>query len=237
MFALLTGVILAGCTKVPAPSASRAAPAPSVSPAPSPAPGSPSPGSPSPSPFGADVGALPADVATEMTGVSWRPECPVPLSALRLVHVPYWGFDGAPHRGELVVNASIANPTTQVFTRLYEARFPIRKMQRVEAYRGSDTASMADDNTSGFNCRRLYGSTTWSLHAYGLAIDVNTVENPYLHDGLIEPPAGAGYLDRHQVRPGMIVSGDVVTREFKAAGFTWGGDFTSIKDYQHFQRG
>jgi hypothetical protein len=189
-----------------------------------------------PAAFAATVTPLPPEVAAEMTGVSWRPGCPVPLSALRLVRLSYWGFDGTGHGGELVVREDVADAVVRVFRALYEARFPVRRMQRVEAYGGSDTASMAADNTSGFNCRQVYGSTAWSQHAYGLAVDVDTVENPYLHDGLVEPPAGAAYVDRHTVRPGMIVADDAVTKAFAAAGFAWGGDFASIKDYQHFQK-
>jgi hypothetical protein len=186
----------------------------------------------------ATINTLPAQMAVEMTGVSWRPGCPVPLSDLRLLRLPYWGFDGAPHSGELVVNVAVAKAVVRAFGRLYEARFPIRSMVRVDAYGGDDHASMAADNTSSFNCRKAEGSTTaWSLHAYGRAVDINTVENPYVLGGTVLPPAGAGYLDRRDVRPGMIVPGDVVTRAFAAEGFRWGGNFKSLKDYQHFDTG
>jgi hypothetical protein len=168
-----------------------------------------------------------------MTGVSWRPGCPVPLSALRLVRLSYWGFDNRPHDGELVVHQDAANKIVRIFQKLYAARFPIHKMVRIEAYGGSDDRSMADDNTSMFNCRYAWGTTSWSIHAYGKAIDVNTVENPYLPRGLVLPEAGAAYTDRRTVRPGMIVKGDVVTKAFAAEGFRWGGDRRE-KDYQHF---
>jgi D-alanyl-D-alanine carboxypeptidase len=174
-------------------------------------------------------------MAAEMTGVSWRPGCPVALSDLRLVRLTYWGFDNAPHQGELVAHAQVAPAVVRVFGKLYAARFPIRRMRRVDAYAGNDLDSMADDNTSMFNCRNVYGSTRWSAHAFGRAIDINTVENPYLPGSQVLPPAGAAYLDRRNVRPGMIVSGDVVTQAFAAEGFRWGGDWTPDKDYQHFE--
>jgi hypothetical protein len=169
-----------------------------------------------------------------MTGVSWKPGCPVPLSQLRLITLRYIGFDGAVHSGEIVMHADLAQATVRIFGKLFDARFPIRKMQRVEPYGADDNLSMADDNTSGFNCRTIEGSTRWSRHAYGRAIDINTVENPYLLNGRILPPAGSAYLNRANVRPGMIVAGDVVTRAFAAEGFRWGGDYRTNKDYQHF---
>jgi len=208
---------------------------------PAPQPGSASPsaggavGSPPTEQFESTIAAIPPAMAAEMTGVSWRPGCPVALSDLRLVRLTYWGFDNAPHQGELIVHAQAAPAIVRVFGKLYAARFPIHKMRRVDAYGGNDLDSMADDNTSMFNCRNAYGSTRWSVHAFGRAIDINTVENPYLPGRLVLPPAGAAYLDRRNVRPGMIVSGDVVTQAFAAEGFRWGGDWTSAKDYQHFE--
>jgi hypothetical protein len=109
-------------------------------------------------------------------------------------------------------------------------------MQTIEAYGGSDDASMAADNTSGFNCRNVPNTRHWSNHAYGRAIDVNAVENPYLQGKLIMPPAGKDYLDRRMVRPGMIVAGDVVVTAFKAEGFAWGGAWRTGVDYQHFEK-
>ncbi len=135
--------------------------------------------------------------------------CPVAPADLRLVNVTYRGFDGGDHRGAVVVHRRVARDVVGVFRKLYAARFPIRRMTPVSAYRGSDDASMAADNTSGFNCRRAVGSTTgsWSQHAYGTAIDVNPVENPYVLGGRALPPAGRRYLNRSRGRPGMAVSG------------------------------
>jgi hypothetical protein len=172
-----------------------------------------------------------------MTGVCWRPGCPVPLDELRLVELSHWGFDGAMRRGELVVHQDFASAAVKIFRVLFAARFPIRRMRPVEHYGGDDDASMADDNTSAFNCRPKTGSTTeWSWHAYGRAIDINTVENPYVKGDTVLPREGRAYLDRTDVRPGMIVPGDLVTETFAAYGFTWGGDWSSRQDYQHFER-
>jgi hypothetical protein len=153
------------------------------------------------------------------------------------VHVTYFGFDGVPHQGELVVHVDLTGKIVRIFQKLYAAHFPIRKMVRVDAYGGSDDRSMADDNTSMFNCRNAYGSTKWSWHAFGKAIDLNTVENPYLPGKVVLPAAGAAYLDRSNVRPGMVVSGDVAIRAFLAEGFRWGGSWKTGTDYQHFELG
>ena len=165
---------------------------------------------------------------------SYRSGCPVPPAELRTVHLSYWGFDGRPHRGALVVNRRVTADVVAVFRRLYAARFPLRRVRPVSAYRGSDDASMAADNTSGFNCRFVSGTRSWSMHAYGLAIDVNPVENPYVSGGRVSPPAGRRYLDRDQVRPGMAVDGGVLVRAFEARGWGWGGRWRGSPDYQHF---
>lgn len=165
---------------------------------------------------------------------SYRPGCPVGPAQLRRLDVSYWGFDGRRRVGSIVVRSTAARDILSVFRKLYAARFPMRRLRLVEAYKGSDDASMAADNTSGFNCRYVSGTRRWSQHAFGLAIDINPVENPFVHGGRVEPPAGRRYLDRSRVRHGMVVSGDVVVRAFAAIGWPWGGHWTSSKDYQHF---
>ena len=172
-----------------------------------------------------------------MTGVSWRPGCPVPLDDLRAVVVRFWGFDGRAHDGgRLIVHADVAAGVRDAFRRLYEARFPIRRIEPVDAYGASDDRSMAANNTSAFNCRFATGSDRrWSEHAFGRAIDLNPVQNPWVPPGgPILPPAGAEYADRSDVRPGMVVEGDAVTAAFDAIGWGWGGRWSSVKDYQHF---
>ena len=166
---------------------------------------------------------------------SYRAGCPVAPAQLRTVRLSYWGFDGRTHVGRLVVSRRVTGDVVTVFRRLYRARFPIRRIVPVSAYRGSDDASMAADNTSAFNCRRAVGSRTgsWSAHAYGTAIDVNPVENPYVLGGRVLPPAGGRYVDRGRRLRGMAVEGGVLVKAFESVGWKWGGRWSS-PDYQHF---
>jgi hypothetical protein len=165
---------------------------------------------------------------------SWRAGCPVGPAQLRLLRLSYWGFDRKRRIGSLVVRDRVARDVVAVFRRLYAVRFPIRRLRKVDAYRGSDDASMAADNSSGFNCRFVSGTRRWSQHAYGEAIDVNPVENPYVYRGTARPPAGAAYVDRSKVRPGMAVAGGVLVSAFAAVGWKWGGVWRGSPDYQHF---
>jgi hypothetical protein len=164
---------------------------------------------------------------------SWHRGCPVAPTQLRRIRLAYVGFDGGRHLGELVVNARVVPQVTSVFRTLYRARFPIRKMRPIDAYRGDDDRSAAADNTSAFNCRKAVanGPRSWSMHAYGEAIDVNDVENPYLLGSRVIPAAGRAYLDRANARPGMAVAGGVLVRAFASVGWGWGARFS---DYQHF---
>ena len=162
---------------------------------------------------------------------SYRDGCPVGPAQLRTVAVSHWGFDGKPHAGRLVVSKRVAPGLVRVFRALWDARFPIRRLRPVSEYRGSDDASMAADNTSGFNCRFVGGTSRWSMHAYGEAIDVNPVENPYVRGSTVSPPAGRAFLDRSRYRKGMAVDGGVLVRAFASVGWKWGASFG---DYQHF---
>lgn len=185
--------------------------------------------------FRGSVGPLPPAVADLMRGSSWRPGCPVGLDDLRLVRVTHVGFDGDPHPGKLVVHRWFADEMLTVFRRLYRAGFPIRRVELVDRYGADDMRSMEADNTSAFNCRYRNGvCCTWSMHAYGKAIDVNPVENPYVGSWGVSPPNGAPYVDRSDRRPGMIYRRDRVWRAFRAIGWEWGGTWSGAKDYQHF---
>jgi D-alanyl-D-alanine carboxypeptidase len=167
---------------------------------------------------------------------TWRPGCPVGPGALRMLHLSYWGFDHKAHAGRIVVNASVVADVVTVFRVLYDERFPIREMLPEDAYRGHDNAAAAADDTSGFNCRYAVapGPPRWSVHAYGEAIDVNDVQNPYVDGSIIIPPEGAAYLDRDNVRPGMAVPGGELVEAFASVGWYWGGRWTGSPDYQHF---
>jgi hypothetical protein len=177
-------------------------------------------------------------VTARQLGTSWHPGCPVGPARLRTVTVTYVGFDGHAHRGSLVVNRAVVGDVEAIFARLYAARFPIRRIEPIARYGGSDDRSMAADNTSAFNCRYAVapGPKQWSAHAYGEAIDVNTVENPYLDGGRVLPPAGRAYTDRSRYRRGMAVAGGVLVRAFASVGWLWGGRWAGSPDWQHFSK-
>jgi hypothetical protein len=166
---------------------------------------------------------------------SWHPGCPVPIQNLRYLTMSYWSFDGAVHRGEMVVNRSVAGAVVKVFGKLFAARFPLRRMRLVDAYGGDDDRSMAANNTSAFNCRAVTGGTSWSQHSYGWAIDINAIQNPYVsRGGAVLPTAGAPYANRSLTAKGMIHAGDAVVRAFASVGWGWGGSWSGTRDYQHF---
>jgi hypothetical protein len=185
-------------------------------------------------PYSASVHPLSPAVRAAMTPTSWRPGCPVSLDDLRLVSLAYIGFDGRPHRGRLIVNRDATTAIVGAFRTLYDARFPIRRMQPVDAYGGDDYRSIQADNTSAFNCRPATGSSHWSNHAYGRAIDVNPIENPYISGGSTSHRASVPYLERARVRPGMAIAGGTLVRAFAAQGWGWGGSWSRTRDTQHF---
>jgi hypothetical protein len=185
--------------------------------------------------FHGSISRIDAATRAEMIGSSWQEGCPVAIADLRLLRLDYLGFDDLVHRGRLIVHEAEARPIRRVFRTLFYARYPIRRMRLVDAYGGSDDRSMAADNTSAFNCRHVGGpSSPWSMHAYGKAVDVNPVENPYVQGSYVSPPAGESYVDRSRHAKGMIHGGDRVVRAFAAEGWKWGGYWTSPIDYQHF---
>lgn len=177
---------------------------------------------------------LPDAMRQAMIGVTWREGCPVGLGALALLHIPYWDRYGIRQQGQLIVDKDVAADVLTAFAALYDARFPITRMMPAHQFGGSDDRSMAADNTSAFNCRPIAGGKRFSQHSYGRAIDINTIENPYVRGKRILPPEGAMFLDRGDVRPGMIVEGGAAVAAFDAIGWKWGGRWRSVKDYQHF---
>ena len=180
-------------------------------------------------------GAEPIDPQTRarMSGVSMHPGCPVGFDGLRLLTVAHWGFDGRVHRGRMVVHRDSAKQVLAAMRVLYRQRFPIRRMRLVDAYGADDRRSMNADNTSAFNCRFVAGTSRWSEHAYGRAIDLNPIENPYVTDsGYVSPPAGAPFVDRSRHRQGMV--GGRAVRAFAEVGWRWGGNWPWPKDFQHF---
>jgi hypothetical protein len=184
--------------------------------------------------FRGSVASIDATLAKRMTGVSWKPGCPVALRDLRVLTLSHWGFDGRSRTGRLVVHRTVARDLVGAFRELYAARFPIRRMRLIDAYGGSDFRSIEADNTSAFNCRYVEGTTRWSNHAYGTAIDVNPIENPYVSRGRTSHRASVPYVDRTRRRPGMAYEGGALVRAFDRIGWGWGGRWTSVRDYQHF---
>ncbi|GGZ96335.1 hypothetical protein GCM10010371_65420 [Streptomyces subrutilus] len=183
----------------------------------------------------ATLSASVSAVPPETLGATHREGCPVPPDLLRLVRMNHWGFDGKVHQGELVVHRDAVEPLLRVFGKAFEARFPIRRMRVMAAYGGDDDRAMADDNTSAFNCRQVTGDPgRRSRHAWGDAVDINPVENPYVDiHGTIHPANGRSHLDREPDRPGTIHADSVLTSAFRAEGWYWGGRWSN-PDYQHF---
>jgi D-alanyl-D-alanine carboxypeptidase len=167
---------------------------------------------------------------------SWRTGCPVGPSQLRSIRLRYVDFAGKPQVGTIIVNAAVTSQVAAVFRRLYGERFPIRSIIPIDVFHGSDSRSTAADNTSSFNCRFAVapGPKHWSMHAYGEAVDVNTVENPYIQNGVVSPANARAYADRANVRPGMAVEGGPLVRAFTLVGWGWGGRWSPSPDYQHF---
>jgi poly-gamma-glutamate synthesis protein (capsule biosynthesis protein) len=183
--------------------------------------------------YEATVGAITPELAARMA-TSWRAGCPVPLEDLRYVTLTHWDMTGAAVTGELVVHADLADGIVEVFRTLFDAAYPITSMRLVDDFGADDTASMNADNTSAFNCRAITGGTGWSEHAYGRAIDVNPVENPYVVVGSYVAPRAGYAFDERPDAPGVIHDGDLVVQAFAAQGWQWGGYWDNPIDYQHF---
>jgi len=165
---------------------------------------------------------------------TWSEQCPVSADDLRLMTMPFWGFDGQAYTGEMLVHASAADALAGVFGALFETRFPIEEM-RIITDEDLEAPPTGDGNiTTAFVCRPPVRGSGWSQHAYGLAVDINPFHNPYVRGDLVIPELASSYIDRDDVRPGMIVAGDVVTRAFADIGWGWGGDWQSLTDPMHF---
>jgi hypothetical protein len=192
-------------------------------------------------PFHSSIEPLPAPVRANMKASRvWSGECPVGLSSLRVLTVTYRGFDGRPHTGQLVVNRLAAAPLARVFHRLYRIRFPIHHMT-LAIYDPHSSEPADGDPTGSFQCRQAVpspciggkGTGSWSMHAYGMAVDVNPVENPYVGCGESHDRASRPYRDRSRHRKGMVTAKALAA--FQSVGWGWGGSWAgSTKDYMHF---
>lgn len=183
-------------------------------------------------------------VKQRITGISY-PEsgCTVPYEDLQYVGLLYRDFNGEEQTGELICNKAVAQDMVEIFYELYRNDYQIERVRLIDEYDGDDTASMADNNTSCFNYRVVDGTTNLSKHAYGLAIDINPFYNPYVvfnkggtGNTYISPAGSEIYADRSQAFPYKIDENDLCYRLFTEHGFTWGGNWNSSKDYQHFQK-
>ena len=184
--------------------------------------------------FQVSVRALTTAQRNAMTPSVWRKGCPVSLDQLRAVRATHHGYDGSDHTGTLIVNQDVASTMATVLRRLYAAGVPIRKMKPIEAYGGDDWKSIEDDNTSAFNCRAATGSSNWSNHAYGRAIDINPIENPYVTSGgSVAHKASVKFVTRTAGR-GVATPGSPLVKVFTDLGWGWGGTWSGTKDYQHF---
>ena len=171
----------------------------------------------------------------ELATSTWRPGCPVAPERLRLLRMSFWGFDGRPHTGRMVVRDDVADDVVGVFGMLYAARFPIEEMRPITPADLTAVASGRGNNTASFACRRATGQSRFSAHASGLAVDVNPFQNPLRRrDGLVVPELASAYADRDRRRPGMIVDGDVVVDAFDGIDWTWGARFSAPLDTMHF---
>lgn len=172
-----------------------------------------------------------------MRQYSWHEGCPTAIADLAYLRLAHFGLDGAVHEGELVVHKDLADEVVAIFRVLFRNRFPVEKMHLVDDYQGDDAAAMADNDTSGFNCRFVPGKPgVFSMHSQGRAIDINPRINPMVKGGVVAPPAGARVLDGGVDPPGSLRKGSTVVGEFVRRGWLWGGDWVSLKDYQHFEK-
>ena len=181
-----------------------------------------------------------SEIFAEIEGESYKEDCTVPLSDLRYLHVLHVGFDGKTHEGEIICNKAIADDLLEIFEELYEAGYEIEKIKLVDEYDADDEASMTDNNTSCFNFRFISHTKKVSNHGIGMAIDINPLYNPYVKKvkgkTVVEPEAGALYADRTSDFSHKIDENDLAYQLFTEHGFTWGGSWKSVKDYQHFEK-
>lgn len=173
---------------------------------------------------------------SKMTGQSWHENNDIQFKDLRLITVTYFGYDDQDHIGEIIVHKVVASDVISIFKGAYEQSYPFEKIVPIFNYEGSDKKSMADNNTSAFNYRTVSGKDYLSMHAYGIAIDVSPVANPYVSKKGIYPKTGTEYADRSAYQKGMIIKGDVLYKLFIDHGWKWGGDWNRVQDYQHFEK-
>jgi len=188
-------------------------------------------------PFKGSISLIPDHVKKEMKQYTWKPNCPVPLSGLRYLHLRYYGYDHKAHTGVLIVNQAVSSQVVSMFKLLYEHKFPIQSMIPLYQFKGSDEASMAVNNSSSFNCRQITGHPgIYSQHSYGRAIDINTRTNPFVAGNIVLPKDGRQFANRCQPSEGKIVQDSYPYNVFTSRHWAWGGAWYDVHDYQHFEK-
>ncbi|PIS01281.1 MAG: hypothetical protein COT84_03175 [Chlamydiae bacterium CG10_big_fil_rev_8_21_14_0_10_35_9] len=180
---------------------------------------------------------LPESIVKRIKGKSWNSDCPIPLEDLAYVQVSHWNYNNEIVTGELIYHKTLALEIIEIFQELFEAKFPIEKMVLIDDYNANDELSMEDNNSSAFCSRAITGKPgVFSKHSYGSTIDINPLINPYVRGSTVLPKGSEPYLDRTLDIPGLIKEGDVCYQAFIKRGYTWGGHWSSLKDYQHFEK-
>ena len=184
---------------------------------------------------------IPDSIFLRMQGRSWPEGCAVRRADLRYLRLSHFDAEKNEHVGEMVCNKVIANDLLEIFRELYRQKYPIQRIRLIDDYEAEDERSMRDNNTSCFCYRKVSGTTKLSKHATGMAVDVNTLYNPYVRTGkngrrIVEPATAVKYVDRSKSFPYKIVKGDLLYRLFIRHGFKWGGSWRTVKDWQHFEK-
>ena len=184
---------------------------------------------------------IPDSIFQRMQGRSWPKGCTVRRADLRYLRLSHFDAEEKEHVGEMVCNKSIANDLLEIFRELYRQKYPIQRIRLIDDYEADDERSMRDNNTSCFCYRRVSGTTKLSKHALGMAVDINTLYNPYVRTGkngrrIVEPATATNYVNRQKAFPYKIVKGDLLHRLFLQHGFKWGGSWRTVKDWQHFEK-
>lgn len=187
------------------------------------------------------VQPIPDSVFLRMQGRSWPEGCTIRRSDLRYLRLSHYDAEKKQHVGEMVCNKAIANDLLEIFRELYRQKYPIERIRLIDDYNADDEQSMRDNNSSCFCYRKISGSTKLSKHAQGMAVDINTLYNPYVRTGkdgrrIVEPATATRYVDRRKSFPYKIVKDDLLYWLFLQHGFKWGGNWRTMKDWQHFEK-
>jgi len=182
---------------------------------------------------------LSEEIRNKINGVSFKEGFGITLDDLSYIEIVHWGFDGELHYGEMIVNKNVAQEVVEIFEELFQFRFPIEKIRLIDEYDANDDKAMEDNNSLALCCRWITGSTIrFSIHSLGQAVDINPVQNPYVKGDLLLPKNGEEYVDRDACEDfkGVITENSICYKVFAKRGWTWGGGWESLKDFQHFQK-